>query len=153
MKLNEKMLSNLATSFLTPVDKEGWLMKRGEVNRTFLKRWFVLKGNLLFYFDKKFDKEPVGVIILEGCTVELAEEESCYCFKIVFSGPNTAGLRTYVLGTETQQEAENWMKMITCASYDYLKVMVAELQRQVDELTGHSYFMFFSMLNEEDELK
>ena len=33
------------------------------------------------------------------------------------------------------------MKAITCASYDYMKVMVTELQKQVDELTGiQSYF-------------
>lgn len=29
------------------------------------------------------------------------------------------------------------MKAITCASYDYMKVMVTELQKQVDELTGY----------------
>jgi hypothetical protein len=38
-------------------------------NRTFLKRWFVLKGNLLFYFEKRGDKVPIGVIIIEGCTI------------------------------------------------------------------------------------
>ena len=31
------------------------------------------------------------------------------------------------------------MKAITCASYDYMKVMVLELQKQVDELTGISF--------------
>lgn len=68
MKLNEKNLIAFAVS-PTPVDKEGWLNKRGEVNKGFQRRWFVLKGNLLFYFEKKGDKEPVGVIILEGCTI------------------------------------------------------------------------------------
>lgn len=33
----------------------------------FNKRWFVLKGNLLFYFEKKGDKEPLGLLLLEGC--------------------------------------------------------------------------------------
>lgn len=68
MKINEKNLAAFATSS-GPVDKEGWLIKRGEVNKAFQKRWFVLKGNLLFYFEKKGDKEPTGAIILEGCTV------------------------------------------------------------------------------------
>lgn len=27
---------------------------------------------------------------------------------------------------------EQWMKALACASYDYMKVMVAELQRQLD---------------------
>lgn len=28
----------------------------------------------------------------------------------------------------------SWMKALTCASYDYMKLMVAELQRQLKEL-------------------
>ena len=44
--------------------------------RNFQRRWFVLRGNLLFYFEKKSERsDPAGVIVLEGCTVELAEEE------------------------------------------------------------------------------
>jgi hypothetical protein len=98
MKINELTLINYATSTDTPPDKEGWLWKRGEVNKNFQKRYFVLKGNLLFYFEKQNDKEPVGVIILEGCTIELAEEEvDKFAFKISFHGE---GRRVYTLGTE-----------------------------------------------------
>lgn len=68
MKINDKNLCAFATSS-TPVDREGWLSKKGEINKAFQRRWFVLKGNLLFYFEKKADKEPLGVIILEGCTI------------------------------------------------------------------------------------
>lgn len=67
MKINEKNLCYFATS--PPVDREGWLQKRGEVNKSWQRRYFVLKGNLLFYFEKKGDREPLGVIILEGCTI------------------------------------------------------------------------------------
>lgn len=68
MKINEKNIVGFAVSKST-VDKDGWLLKRGEVNKSFQRRWFVLKGNLLFYYEKKTDKEPSGVIILEGCTI------------------------------------------------------------------------------------
>jgi hypothetical protein len=68
MKINEKNLAAFAAS-ATPIDREGWLIKRGDVNKGSQKRWFVLKGNLLFYFEKRGDKEPVGVIVLEGCTI------------------------------------------------------------------------------------
>ena len=98
MKINELTLINYATSADAPADKEGWLWKRGEVNKAFQKRYFVLKGNLLFYFEKQNDKEPVGVIILEGCTVELAEEEiDKFAFKISF---HSEGKRVYRLGTD-----------------------------------------------------
>lgn len=83
----------------TPVDREGWLYKRGELNRGYQKRWFVLKGNILFYFDRRGDKEPVGMIVLEGCTIELAEDEEQFGFQIVFHGPNN---RNYALAAESQ---------------------------------------------------
>ncbi|KAF7280764.1 sesquipedalian-1-like [Rhynchophorus ferrugineus] len=130
MKINEKNLSAFAVS-ATPVDKEGYLNKRGEVNKNFQKRYFVLKGNLFFYFEKKGDKEPLGVIILEGCTIELSEEEEQYCFKILFHGTNN---RSYILGAESQECMEQWMKALACSSYDYMKLMVAELQRQLDDI-------------------
>lgn len=91
MKINDKNLVTFALSN-TPVDREGWLMKRGEVNRSFQKRWFLLKGNLLFYFEKKTDREPVGVVILEGCTVELAENEELFAFKVGSSAARSARL-------------------------------------------------------------
>lgn len=67
MKINEKNLCVFAST--PPFDLEGFLNKRGEVNKAWQKRYFVLKGNLLFYFEKKGDKEPLGLIIVEGCTI------------------------------------------------------------------------------------
>lgn len=69
MKVNERNLIAIANAPHLTVDKEGWLNKKGEVNKSFQKRWFVLKGNLLFYYEKKTDKEPAGVLIVEGCTI------------------------------------------------------------------------------------
>uniref|UniRef100_A0A1B0CZD1 Uncharacterized protein n=1 Tax=Phlebotomus papatasi TaxID=29031 RepID=A0A1B0CZD1_PHLPP len=129
MKINEKNLCLFATT--PPSDLEGYLNKRGEVNKSWQRRWFVLKGNLLFYFEKKGDKEPIGVIVLEGCTIELAEDGDNYGFQIVFHGINN---RTYHLCAESQEVMEKWMKALTCAGYEYMKLMVAELQRQLGEL-------------------
>lgn len=130
MKINEKNLVSFALSQST-VDREGWLQKRGEVNRAYQRRWFLLKGNLLFYFEKKTDREPLGVVILEGCTVELAENEEMFAFKVVFHG---SGNRMYMLSADTQESMEAWMKALACASYDYMKLMVAELQRQLSQV-------------------
>lgn len=63
---------------------------------------------------------------------ELTEEEA-YSFKIVFQ---CEGGRTYYLCTNSQASMEAWMKALACASYDYMKLMVAELQRQLDEAQG-----------------
>lgn len=130
MKINERHLIALACGD-TPIDKEGYLQKRGEVNKAFQRRWFVLKGNILFYFDKKGDREPNGVIILEGVLLEIVDDESAFTFELVFPGHAS---RTYVLTADSQDEMESWMKAITCASYDYMKALVADLQRQLDDI-------------------
>ncbi|XP_077290604.1 sesquipedalian-1-like [Arctopsyche grandis] len=129
LKINEKVLSGIASS-TSPVDREGWLNKK-ESSKGFVRRWFVLKGNLLFYFEKKDDREPAGVIILVGCRVELDDDDKLFTFKIVFHGMQD---RAYVLGAESQDSMELWMKALACAGFDYMKLMVADLQRQIDEL-------------------
>ncbi|XP_071946560.1 uncharacterized protein [Antedon mediterranea] len=130
MRLNERNVAYFA-SCNSPVDKEGILNKKGDSSR-FQRRFFVLKGNLLFYFDKKGDKEPLGLIILEGCRIELADLDDNNMFQISFPGE---GVRSYTLGANTQDEMESWMKVLSCASYEYMKAMVIELQRQLDELS------------------
>lgn len=99
------------------------------MNKAFQRRWFVLKGNLLFYFEKR-GAELLGMIILEGCVIELAENESeKYCFHINFMGN-----RAYVLSADDQDTLESWMRALTCSGFDYMRLMVAELQRQLEEL-------------------
>lgn len=132
MKLNEKNVANFALCS-SPVDKEGYLQKRGETHRVIQRRWFVLKGNLLFYFEKKQDKEPMGVIILEHCSVQLSIEVR-HAFEIVFDGP---GSRAYLLIADSDDDMQSWMRSISHASYEYLKTIVLELQRRVNDLTSN----------------
>ncbi|XP_030377541.1 sesquipedalian-1 [Scaptodrosophila lebanonensis] len=127
MKINEKNLCVFAKK--PPYDMDGFLRKRGEGNRAFQKRYFVLKGNLLFYFETQYDKEPLGLIIVEGCTIELTEDVESYCFEIAFNGN-----RTYVLATDTQESMEAWMKALTCAGYEYRRAILENLQRKLNEL-------------------
>ncbi|XP_033747260.1 sesquipedalian-1-like [Pecten maximus] len=134
MKINEKSLVKFASSG-APADKEGPLLKKGEVNKGFQKRWFVLKGNLLFYYERRMDKEPIGVVVLEGCTIELAENTDGFTFQIVFPGSHS---RTYTLAADTQEEMEAWMKVLACASYDYMKLMVVDLQQQIEEMNSET---------------
>lgn len=118
----------------SPVDKEGYLQKKGDLNRDFQRRWFVLKGNLLFYFLKKQDREPQGVIVLEACSVQVSILGR-YCFEISFDG---TGTRVYVLGADNDDDMQLWMKAISHASYEYLKSIVDELQRRVNVLSSSS---------------
>eukprot|EP00118_Oscarella_pearsei_P027490 m.311100 g.311100 ORF g.311100 m.311100 type:complete len:327 (+) comp59796_c0_seq1:77-1057(+) len=130
MRLNEKNVASFATS-QSPVDKEGLLMKKGEINKGYQRRWFVLKGNLLFYFERRGDKEPIGVIVLEKCSVGLCDGGDPYSFYIAFQGPGT---RTYVLCADNEDEMTAWIKAISHAGYDYLRMIVGELRRQVEKI-------------------
>jgi len=73
------------------------------------------------------------------CSLELAENDDQFSFKIIFHGPNN---RSYILGADSQESMEQWMKSLACASYDYMKFMVADLQRQLKELEGIIILIF-----------
>lgn len=57
------------------IDKTGWLHKRGYLNPSYKRRFFVLKGNMLFYFKNEdyANHDPIGVILLEGYTIGLGQ--------------------------------------------------------------------------------
>ena len=132
MKLNEKSVASFAVCS-SPIDKEGYLSKKAE-GRGFQRRWFVLKGNLLFYFEKKQDKEPQGVVVLEACSVQ-ASSQVRYAFEISFDG---VGTRTYVIQADNDEDMQSWMKAISHSSYEYLRTIVNELQRRVNDITSSS---------------
>ncbi|XP_038619583.1 sesquipedalian-1 [Tachyglossus aculeatus] len=132
MKLNERSLAFYATCD-SPADNTGFLYKKGERHTAYHKRWFVLKGNMLFYFEDRDSREPVGVIILEGCTVELCEATEEFAFAIRFAGARS---RTYVLAADSQPAMEAWVKALSRASFDYLRLVVRELEQQLEEVRG-----------------
>ena len=133
MKLNEKNVASFATCS-SPIDKEGYLEKRGDNNRGYQRRWFVLKGNLLFYFEKKQDKEPLGLIVLEACSVQVSSQAK-YAFEISFDGQ---GSRVYIMTADNDEDMQSWIKVISHASYEYMRSIVDELQRRVNVLTSSS---------------
>ncbi|XP_057602770.1 sesquipedalian-1 [Hippopotamus amphibius kiboko] len=127
MKLNERSLAFYATCD-APADNAGFLYKKGGRHAAYHRRWFVLRGNMLFYFEDAAGREPVGVIILEGSTVELVEAAEEFAFAVRFAG---ARARTYVLAAESQAAMEGWVKALSRASFDYLRLVVRELERQL----------------------
>lgn len=126
MKLDEKIFTYFE-SCTSPVDKEGYLYKKGEIKTSYQKRWFVLKGNLLFYKDRPTDRDLTGVIVLEGCTVQLCESEEQYAFSLVWSEP---GLRTYKFAAEDQASQESWIKALLSANHNYLALLVMDLEKK-----------------------
>ncbi|XP_074153486.1 sesquipedalian-1 [Sminthopsis crassicaudata] len=130
MKLNERSLAFYATCD-SPADNTGFLYKKGERHTAYHRRWFVLKGNMLFYFEDRDSREPVGVIILEGCTVELCEAAEDFAFAIRFAGSRS---RTYILAADSQPAMEAWVKALSRASFDYMRLVVRELEQQLEQM-------------------
>ncbi|XP_036027821.1 sesquipedalian-1 isoform X1 [Onychomys torridus] len=127
MKLNERSLAFYATCD-APVDNAGFLHKRGGRGAGSHRRWFVLRGNMLFYFEAETSREPLGVILLEGCTVELVEAREEFAFAVRFSGGRS---RPYVLAADSQAALEGWVKALSRASFHYLRLVVRELEQQL----------------------
>ncbi|KPP56616.1 sesquipedalian-1-like [Scleropages formosus] len=130
MKLNERSVAHYATCD-SPPDKTGFLFKKGERNTAYHRRWFILKGNMLFYFEDRESREPIGVIVLEGCTVELCESAEEFAFAIKF---DCAKARVYKLAAESQAGMESWVKALSRASFDYMRLVVRELEKQLEEM-------------------
>ena len=133
MKINDKSLAYYAV-LPTSIDKQGFLGKKGEVNHSYKTRWFVLKGNLLFYFEKPADKQPIGVIILENCSVEVSDSDR-YAFKIRYQNVNPgASARTYILCANNEIEMETWIRCISSASFIFINMIVQEFEKSVLQL-------------------
>lgn len=130
MKLNERSVAHYATCD-SPPDKTGFLFKKGDRNTAYHRRWFVLKGNMLFYFEERDSREPIGVIVLEGCTVELCESAEEFAFAIKF---DCAKARVYKMAADNQAAMESWVKALSRASFDYMRLVVKELERQLEEI-------------------
>lgn len=100
---------------------------QGERNTSYQKRWFVLKGNLLFYKDRPADRDLIGVIVVEGCSVQLCDSDEQFAFSLVWSEP---GLRTYKLAAEDQDSQVGWIKALHSANHRYLALLVMDLESQ-----------------------
>lgn len=87
----------------------------------------MLKGNLLFYKERPTDRDLTGVIVLEGCTVQLCESEEQFAFSLVWSEP---GLRTYKFAAEDQDSQESWIKALLSANHSYLALLVMDLEKK-----------------------
>lgn len=54
----------------TLVKEEGYLWKKGKFFHQLSKRYYLLSGNCLYYYSKKDDVRPRGVVFLTGCIIE-----------------------------------------------------------------------------------
>ncbi|XP_008060191.1 sesquipedalian-2 [Carlito syrichta] len=137
MKLNERSVAHYALSD-SPADHTGFLRTWGgpgtppTPSGTGRKCWFVLKGNLLFSFESREGRTPLSLVVLEGCTVELAEAPAPeeFAFAICFDAP---GVRPHLLAADGPAAQEAWVKALSRASFGYMRLVVRELESQLQD--------------------
>uniref|UniRef100_A0A8C9SCJ0 Rho GTPase-activating protein 24 n=1 Tax=Scleropages formosus TaxID=113540 RepID=A0A8C9SCJ0_SCLFO len=97
----------------------GWLRKQGGFVKTWHTRWFVLKGDQLYYYKDEDETKALGTIVLHGNRVtehpNNGEEAGKFLFEVVPGGDRermTANHETYLLMASSQNDMEDWVKTI-----------------------------------------
>uniref|UniRef100_A0A8C5S3R6 Sesquipedalian n=1 Tax=Laticauda laticaudata TaxID=8630 RepID=A0A8C5S3R6_LATLA len=117
-------------------DRQGVLYKKNNRTATYQRCWCELRGNILICREQSGDRAPSHLIVLEGCTVELQESTSePYTFKICY--PNV--LPDYKMAAEDQERMEDWVRALSTAGFEYLRVLVTELEDQFHWLRSQQY--------------
>ncbi|KAJ3375802.1 Inositol polyphosphate 4-phosphatase type II [Allomyces arbusculus] len=154
IKINEADVAYFATS-PTGILLRGWMWKRGAIQissvptfgppslaQFYKKRYFVLKGNLLFYFTDPEAKRPIGVILLEHCQVRTTpipagmEMGKCdippYHFRISFLSESSH--RDYELAAPSDSERVQWIQLIASCNVEYMLNELKYLRRRLRAL-------------------
>ncbi|XP_038845462.1 rho GTPase-activating protein 24 [Salvelinus namaycush] len=97
----------------------GWLRKQGGFVKTWHTRWFVLRGEQLYYYKDEEETKALGTILLPGNRVtehpSNGDEGGKFLFQVSAGGDRermTANHETYLLMASTQNDMEDWVKTI-----------------------------------------
>lgn len=102
----------VSVSALGTPDKDGFLTKQGGAIKTWKKRWFVLKGDTLYYFKTQKDPEQTGEIKLEAnstCNPE-PKKKGKYYFSV-----GTPPGRVYLMFSDSEETMKQWVDRISKA--------------------------------------
>ncbi|XP_039420323.1 rho GTPase-activating protein 25 [Corvus cornix cornix] len=99
--------------------KLGWLKKQRSIVKNWQHRYFVLKGQQLYYYKDEDDAKPQGCLSLQGSTIKVVatnpEEGGKFIFEIipgVAGEQSRAGQDSCVLMASSHAEMEEWVKSI-----------------------------------------
>jgi hypothetical protein len=94
------------------VRRQGFLKKRGELNRGWKKRYCRVGGGTFSYSKSAQDSAPLGVVKLAGCQLEMGEGKEKGMFPFILRTP----ARSYILAADSQQEFKEWLSAISAES-------------------------------------
>lgn len=91
------------------VVKEGYLFKKGSqvVKPSWDRRYFVIQGDLLTYYTRGKDEDPIVATNLRLCSVRPSDNpERRFCFSVM------SPIRSYHLQAETEEDYFSWMVVL-----------------------------------------
>ncbi|XP_054428356.1 rho GTPase-activating protein 22 isoform X1 [Pteronotus mesoamericanus] len=105
---------------LGPVLKAGWLKKQRSIMKNWQQRWFVLRGDQLFYYKDKDETKPQGFISLQGMQVTQLlpgpEDVGKHLFEISPGAAERekvpANPEALLLMASSQRDMEDWVQAI-----------------------------------------
>jgi len=106
-------LAPLSTPHSSTPILEGYLIKEGQRIKTKKRRWFLLRSQVLIYYDDHFKREPLGTIYLRHVfglvrtQPKSGEPEYGYGFELATPG------RLYPLVAETPKDLDLWVDCIS----------------------------------------
>lgn len=115
----------------------GYLTKLGKIRKNWKKRWFVLDGWNLHYYEKEGESKPLGTIPLEDCFIKRSHdgEAGKFCFQI------STKARTFLLCADTKDDMLRWVKAL------YKQNSLSRQSTQKDERTPTMFIKEFDATN------
>eukprot|EP01114_Cavostelium_apophysatum_P018769 TRINITY_DN5882_c0_g1_i1.p1 TRINITY_DN5882_c0_g1~~TRINITY_DN5882_c0_g1_i1.p1 ORF type:complete len:962 (+),score=265.98 TRINITY_DN5882_c0_g1_i1:189-3074(+) len=138
--VGKKIANAFSSVTFDNVDMEGNLFKMGQLNKSWKKRYFIIKDKVMYYFDNNEENirktvananslSPQGHFPLEGSKVEYAQEKT----KKEFSFEIIANNRSYLLSANTQQDVNRWIEAIQRAGGIFANQVEASNDVSFDE--------------------
>ncbi|CAB3998928.1 rho GTPase-activating 24 isoform X1 [Paramuricea clavata] len=99
----------------------GWLTKQGGLLKAWRRRWFEIKGDILYYHKEQDDGRPLGEIMLPGNqiikhSVDPQNDPGRYKMEIIpgidKDGPVNSNHESYLLSASSEMERDKWMQVI-----------------------------------------
>lgn len=93
--------------------RKGWLLKRSENSwvGSWQRRWCVLAGYLMYYFESPVSKEPKGILSLDGAMMQLTSRFKADGKPVALEIITKAGRHFYFYGS-SPEETNAWLEMV-----------------------------------------
>uniref|UniRef100_A0A5S6QM99 PH domain-containing protein n=1 Tax=Trichuris muris TaxID=70415 RepID=A0A5S6QM99_TRIMR len=109
-------MCTLAKDSSYPARMEGSLHVRESGCQRFVQRYVVLKGNMLFIFQKKGDKAPCLLMLVDSFNLDICEHSQDFNFRLnSVGGQETAGWIEFL--APSMEQFRSWIDVLISCSY------------------------------------